>query len=58
MLAAAGFTKIEIEPVRVYSESDARALVANEEPGSEDWIAGAAGKFISAFVRAEKPRAV
>jgi ubiquinone/menaquinone biosynthesis C-methylase UbiE len=54
-LAEAGFTQIEIEPVRVYTESDARALVSNEEPGFEDCFAQASGRFMSAFVRATKP---
>jgi len=55
-LAAAGFQSAEIEPTRVYSIADAREFL--EAAGID---AGAAalqlnGKFISAFIRARKPR--
>lgn len=54
-LADAGFGSIDIEPTRVYDFEDASALVANLGPDAEQLAADAAGKFMSAFVRAEKP---
>lgn len=54
-LASAGFEKIEIEPTRVYNVEDAREFL-NAEGVDVDAIAPhAAGKFMSAFIRAIKP---
>ena len=54
-LAKAGFDNIDIEPTRVYSIEDARAFLSGQ--GLEvDALAREVGdKFISAFVRANKP---
>ena len=54
-LAKAGFDNIDIEPTRVYSIEDARAFLSGQ--GLEvDALARKVGdKFISAFVRANKP---
>src|ERR1035437_8864029 len=53
-LAAAGFEQIEVEPTRVYTAADAQGFLA-ENPALEKPAQMAAGKFISAFVRARKP---
>ena len=55
-LAAAGFEQIEIEPTRIYRVEDARESLSSA--GIDvDAIAGQVdGKFMSAFVRAVKPR--
>ena len=54
-LAQAGFSKISIEPTRVYSIDDARHFLV--EAGIDvDRIAPLVeGKFMSAFIRATKP---
>ena len=55
-LAAAGFENIDLEPTRVYRLEDAREFL-NREGVDVDAIAPQVdGKFISAFVRAVKPR--
>ena len=54
-LKQAGFDSIEIEPTRIYNIGDARAFL-NAEGVNVDAIASQVeGKFISAFVRAQKP---
>ena len=55
-LAAAGFEQIEIEPTRIYRVEDAREFLASS--GIDvDAIAGQVDeKFMSAFVRAVKPK--
>jgi SAM-dependent methyltransferase len=54
-LAAAGFTEIAIEPYRVYSIEDARQFLAEAGIDVEAAAAAAAGKFMSAYVKARKP---
>jgi len=54
-LRAAGFEQVEIEPTRVYDVNEARQALAGTGVG-EPAAATAAGRFISAFVRAVKPR--
>ncbi len=54
-LAAAGFESIEIEPTRVYSVEDARALLTAMGMDVDAVAPLVEGKFISAFVRATKP---
>ncbi len=53
-LAAAGFTGIEVEPTRVFTAADARAVLPPETL-DEAVLAEADGKVMSAFVRATKP---
>ena len=54
-LARAGFEAIDVEPTRVYRVEDARELLAGS--GIEVALAaGVDGTFMSAFVRARKPR--
>jgi arsenite methyltransferase len=56
-LAAAGFVKVGVEPTRVYGVEDAREFMAAN--GLDPAVIGPQvnGKFMSAFVRAEKPGA-
>jgi arsenite methyltransferase len=49
-LAASGFENIDIEPTRVYGLEDARRVAIDDAIAPQ-----AAGKFMSAFVRAYKP---
>lgn len=56
LLAEVGFEEIEVEPTRIYTAEDAREFLegAGMDPGT---IASEVdGKFMSAFVRARKPR--
>jgi hypothetical protein len=55
LLAAAGFDQIDIEPTRIYSREDARALLGIAGLAEdEDLLAATEGKVMSAFVRATK----
>ena len=55
-LAAAGFEAIGVEPTRIYTVDDAREFLS-EKGADIDAIAPLVdGKFMSAFVRATKPR--
>jgi len=55
-LAKAGFENIAIEPTRVYNIEDARAFLADQGFDVDSLAPKVAGKFMSAFVRAEKPQ--
>ena len=54
-LQQAGFDSIEIEPTRVYNIEDARAFLNTEGVDIDAIASQVEGKFISAFVRAQKP---
>ena len=54
-LAAAGFSKIEIEPTRVYRVEDAREFLSQAGLDVDAIAPQVDGKFLSAFVRATKP---
>ena len=56
-LAKAGFDNIEIEATRVYSIEDARTFLAGEGFDVAALANELEGKFISAFIRANKPAA-
>ncbi len=56
-LAAAGFEKIGVEPTRVYRVEDARQFLTGKGLDVDALAAEVDGKFMSAFVRAAKPRA-
>ena len=56
-LAKAGFNNIDIEPTRVYSIEDARAFLAGQGLDVDALAREVEGKFISAFIRANKPAA-
>ncbi|MGH9451997.1 MAG: arsenite methyltransferase [Terriglobia bacterium] len=54
-LAAAGFEAIDIEPTRVYKVEDARQFLAGKGIDADAIAPAVDGKFMSAFVRANKP---
>ena len=56
-LAAAGFEAVEIEPTRIYRAEDAREFLAQSGLEMETIAPLVDGKFMSAFVRAQKPAA-
>jgi 2-polyprenyl-3-methyl-5-hydroxy-6-metoxy-1,4-benzoquinol methylase len=56
-LAAAGFEAIGVEPTRVYKVEDARELLSGKGLDVDALAQQVDGKFMSAFVRATKPRA-
>jgi len=53
----AGFERISIEPTRIYNLEDARLILAGQGLEVEAIAPQAAGKFMSAFIRAEKTKA-
>jgi arsenite methyltransferase len=55
-LAKAGFDDIEIQPTRVYNIEDARAFLSGQGIDVDAMAPQVAGKFMSAFIRANKPR--
>jgi arsenite methyltransferase len=55
-LVKAGFEAIDVEPTRVYRVEDARQLLADAGLNPDAIAADVAGKFMSAFVRAIKPK--
>ena len=56
-LAKAGFGNIDIEATRVYNINDARAFLAGNGHDVDKLAKEVEGKFIGAFVRANKPEA-
>jgi arsenite methyltransferase len=54
-LTQAGFAHIEIEATRVYDVDDARAFPSGHSHDLEELAKEVEGKFIGAFVRANKP---
>jgi len=54
-LSGAGFEQIGIEPTRVYSVEDARAVLTGHGIDVDQIAPAVEGKFMSAFVRARKP---
>jgi SAM-dependent methyltransferase len=55
-LAKAGFEQIKIEPTRTYQARDAAEFLAHSGLDVESVAPQVDGKFMSAFVRARKPR--
>jgi arsenite methyltransferase len=55
-LAAAGFEDIELEPTRIYRVEDARGFLSEQGIDVEAIADKVDGRFLSAFVRATKPR--
>ena len=55
-LAKAGFGNIGVEVTRVYGSDDARAFLATEGFDAGAIAQEVDGKFVSAFIRAEKPQ--
>ena len=56
LLAEAGFEDIEVEPTRIYRIEDARDFLADAGLDPATVAPEIDGKFMSAFVRARKPR--
>ena len=57
-LAKAGFEDINIEPTRVYEVEDARAFLSDKGIDVDALAPEVEGKFMAAFVRAMKPKAL
>ena len=55
-LSSVGFEKIEIEPTRVYRIEDAREFLSGQNIDVDAIAPQVDGMFMSAFVRAVKPR--
>jgi SAM-dependent methyltransferase len=55
-LKSAGFEQIELEPTRVYRIEDAREFLAGQNIDVDRIAPEVDGKFMSAFVRAVKPK--
>jgi arsenite methyltransferase len=55
-LAAAGFENIDVEPTRIYRAADARDFLAGQGLDVDALARAADEKFMSAFVRAIKPK--
>jgi arsenite methyltransferase len=55
-LAVAGFEQIDLEPTRVYKVEDAREFLAGQNIDIDAIAPQVNGKFMSAFVRAVKPK--
>ena len=55
-LGTAGFESIEIEPTRVYNIDDARSFLTAKGIDVDAIASQVEGKFLSAFIRAVKPR--
>ena len=55
-LKAAGFESIDVEPTRIYRAEDARTLLAGQGLDVDAIMPLVDGKFMSAFVRASKPK--
>jgi SAM-dependent methyltransferase len=57
-LNAVGFAGIDVEPTRVYRVEDAREFLADHSIDVDALAPHVDGKFMSAFVRATKPKAL
>jgi arsenite methyltransferase len=56
-LVAAGFEGVEIEPTRIYKVEDAREFLSGQGLDVDAIAPQVDGKFLSAFIRAVKPKA-
>ncbi|MGH7374628.1 MAG: arsenite methyltransferase [Candidatus Rokuibacteriota bacterium] len=56
-LGKAGFEAVEVEPTRIYRVEDGRDFLAGAGVDADTIAPQVDGKFMSAFVRARKPRA-
>lgn len=54
-LAAAGFERIRIEPTRIYTAEQAESFFKESDLDPAEIVPLVNGKFMSAFIRAEKP---
>jgi len=56
-LARAGFKHVDLEPTRIYRAADARQFLDEAGISDDAVLAHVDGRFMSAFVRAQKPAA-
>jgi arsenite methyltransferase len=56
-LASAGFEHVDLEPTRIYRAADAKQFLDQAGLSDEHVLAQVDGRFMSAFVRAQKPAA-
>ena len=54
-LTQAGFERVDVEATRIYRSDDARQFLGDAELSDESLLAQIDGRFMSAFVRAQKP---
>jgi SAM-dependent methyltransferase len=54
-LTRAGFEHVDIEPTRIYGSDDARQFLGHAGLADQSVLAQIDGRFMSAFVRAQKP---
>lgn len=57
LLDEVGFENTEIEPTRIYGLEDAKAFLGNGRADVDSIAADVEGKFMSAFIRGQKPLA-
>jgi len=57
-LRNAGFVDVDLEPTRTYNVEDARHFLAEAGVNVDEIAAQVEGKFLSAFIRATKPKTV
>jgi ubiquinone/menaquinone biosynthesis C-methylase UbiE len=57
-LSAAGFERVDVEPTRIYRAADAKQFLAGAGISDAAVLEQIDGRFMSAFIRAEKPLAV
>jgi arsenite methyltransferase len=55
-LQSAGFTNVDVEPTRIYKVEDAREFLSGQGLDVEALAPQVDGKFLSAFIRATKPK--
>jgi arsenite methyltransferase len=55
-LAAVGFENVTVEPTRIYRVDDARAFLSGQGLDMDAIAPDVDGKFMSAFIRASKPK--
>jgi ubiquinone/menaquinone biosynthesis C-methylase UbiE len=56
-LGRAGFENVDVEPTRIYRAADARQFLDAAGLSGDEVLAQVDGRFMSAFVRAQKPAA-
>ena len=54
-LARAGFEQVDVEPTRIYRAEDAKQFLADAGLSDPAVLANIDGRFMSAFIRAQKP---
>jgi hypothetical protein len=57
-LLAAGFSDVDLEATRIYDIEDARVFLTEAGIAVDEIAPQVEGKFLSAFIRATKPKAI